>query len=40
MITKIKIEKPLDKAFWFAKIKIVNPPCAYFGRCRAFYYGR
>jgi len=29
----------LDKVFGFAILIIVNPPCAYFGRCRVFIYG-
>jgi hypothetical protein len=27
----------LDKVFGFAIIKIVNPPCAVFGPCRALF---
>jgi len=32
--------KVLDRVFGFAKLTIVNPPCAYFGRCRVFVYGK
>jgi len=30
----------LTAVFAFAIFKIVNPPCAYFGRCGVFIFGK